>query len=161
MDTGRVVFLFRRRFLAPNLFEALCGIATVGLVYLTLARLGGKALALLTAVMTGLSYSFYLNSHEVLSDMPAAAAFWAMAYAMLRARKGAWLWLVPAALLAAAVTFLRIPGLLAVFALAVAMAIDRAAGLLARRPSLAAASRLVEPPAATGGGSQGWPPPTN
>ena len=29
----------------------------------------------------------------------------------------------------------------------------------ARRPSLAAASRLVESPAATGGGGQGWPPP--
>ena len=30
---------------------------------------------------------------------------------------------------------------------------------IARRPSLAAASRLAESPAATGGGGQGWPPP--
>ena len=118
--------LFGGGFWAPNLFEALCGIATVCLIYLTLARLGGKAPALLAAVMTGLSYSFYLNSHEVLSDMPAAAAFWAMTYATLRAQKGAWLWLIPAALLAAGVTFLRIPGMLAVFAMAVAMALDRA-----------------------------------
>ena len=120
--------LFGSGFWAPNLFEALCGIASVCLIYLTLARLGGKTLALLAAVMTGLSHSFYLNSHEVLTDMPGVAAFWAMAYAMLRAQKGAWLWLAPAALLAAILAFLRVPDMLAVFALAVAVAIDPAGG---------------------------------
>jgi hypothetical protein len=111
---------------APNLFMALCGLATVGLVYLTLRRWTGDGLLpALVAATTALSYPFYLDSHRVLSDIPFAAAFWLLLYVTTRWQPRAWLYLLIGALSVVNV-LLRAPGILLLGPLALGLLLEKA-----------------------------------
>ena len=115
-------------FWAPNLFIAVCGLATIVLIYLVISRLAGPAVALCVAAATALSYVFYTNAHRILTDMPFAALFWGALYAAVRyqqgrpARAG---WLVLAGLLTAASAAVRAPGVLVIAPAAVGLLLDR------------------------------------
>lgn len=115
-------------FWAPNLFMALCGLTSLLLVYLVVARLSGPRMALAVALATALSYTYFFNSHRILTDAPFAALFWAILYACIRYRSGSARWLIPAGLLSAAAVAVRMPGILFLVSLAIAIVPDRPAG---------------------------------
>jgi len=116
---------FGRVFWAPNLFVALCGVAAIGLTYLTVARLAERRTALAVALATAFSYPFYVNSHKILTDAPAVALTWATLYAAVRFHRGGAGWLVAAGVLSAASITLRAPGLLVYGPLALGLLLDR------------------------------------
>lgn len=141
--------LFGPTFWAPNLFIALCGIGAVGLTYLVIARLGDRPTALMVALASGLSYRFYLNAHEILTDMPFVLIFWAILYCVLRFQEGKVWWLVLAGVLSVVGMVVRIPGLLTIGVLAVAILFDRSRCTRKGR-RLAATITLLGAPVATG-----------
>jgi len=116
---------FGRVFWAPNLFVAGCGVAAIGLTYLTVARLAERRTALAVALATAFSYPFYVNSHKILTDAPAVALTWATLYAAVRFHRGGVGWLVLAGILSAASITLRAPGLLVYAPLALGLLLDR------------------------------------
>jgi len=127
--------IFGEGFWAPNLFMALCGLASILFIYLTVARLSDRRMALAVALATALSYTYFFNSHRVLTDAPFAAIFWAILYACVRYRAGSACWLIPAALLTAAGVAVRAPGVMILGPLAIGLMLDRPspAGVRKRR----------------------------
>jgi 4-amino-4-deoxy-L-arabinose transferase-like glycosyltransferase len=119
--------LFGPGFRAPNLFMAMCGLTCLLLVYLAVARMSDRRTALAVVLTAGLSYTFFNQSHRILTDAPFAALFWAVLYAYLRYRDGSAWWLVPVGLLSAAAIVIRAPGILILGSLAVGAMLDRPA----------------------------------
>ncbi|MCK4624329.1 MAG: glycosyltransferase family 39 protein [Phycisphaerae bacterium] len=125
--------LFGPGFGAPNLFMALCGLGSLVLIYLSVARLSDKRTALAVALATGLSYTYFFNCHRILTDAPFAALFWAILYAYIRYRSGSVRWLILAGLLSVAAVAVRAPGILFLGALAISIMPDRPPGARARK----------------------------
>ena len=124
---------------APNLFIALCGLATIALVYLVIAQHANHRTALLVALASGCSYLFYHNAHRILTDIPFTALFWATLYTCFRLQRGSLYWLIPTALIAAAGITVRAPGTVLLAALCVGMLLDRS-GTAGRGKRLLAAA---------------------
>ena len=143
--------LFGQGFWIPNLSIALCGIGAFVLIYLSLARLNDRRTALLAALATALSYRFYHKAHEILTDMPLVVVFWAVLYAAIRFQDGKWLWVLLAAGLVAAAGAVRVPGLLPVAALGIALALDRSKATVKGR-RLVVGALILAATAATGVG---------
>ncbi|MDK1030950.1 MAG: glycosyltransferase family 39 protein, partial [Planctomycetia bacterium] len=115
---------------APNLLSSLCGLSAIGFVYLTVARLSDRRIALAVALVTAFSYTFYLTSHRILTDVPFAAIFWILLYVTLRFRQSGRLWWLPlAGALAVAGVVMRPPGLLVLGPLALGVILDRPRGV--------------------------------
>ncbi len=125
--------LFGPGFWAPNLFMALCGLGSLALIYLSVARLSDKRTALAVALATGLSYTYFFSSHRILTDAPFAALFWAILYAYIRYRSGSARWLILAGLLSVSAVAVRAPGILFLGALAVSVIPDRPPGVSSRK----------------------------
>ncbi|MDY7011746.1 MAG: glycosyltransferase family 39 protein [Planctomycetota bacterium] len=116
--------VFGEGFWAPNLFMALCGLAAAGLIYLSTARISDRRTALAVTLATALSYTFFHQSHRILTDAPFAALFWAILYSYIRYRTGSVRWLIPAGLFSAAAVAVRAPGILFLGSLAVGILPD-------------------------------------
>jgi len=108
-------------FWAPNLLMALCGLAAAAVACRALARLVDGRTAFLAAATAAMTYSFYLDSHRVLSDVPFTLVWWALIYAAARCLEGRRAWLAPAAALAAVAVTLRLGGVLLIGPLAAGM----------------------------------------
>ena len=119
--------LFGEGFRGPNLFIALCALATITLVYMVIAQKANHATALVVALATGCSYMFYHNAHRILTDMPFTALFWATLYTCLRHQRGSLYGLIPTALLTAVSIAVRAPGVLLLGLLCVGIVFDRSA----------------------------------
>lgn len=118
--------LFGDGFWAPNLFIVLTGLTTLLFVYLTLAMMVNRAVAMAVTLATGLSYTFFYQSHRVLTDAPFAALFWMLLYAWQRYRAGNGArWVVLIGLLSAVSVFIRMPGILVLVPLAVGLMVER------------------------------------
>ena len=123
----------------PNLFQALCGLAALGLVYTVLRRLTDARIALAVALCTAGSYVFYHNTHRVLTDGPFTAVFWLVLYGCIKLGRRHWWWPAGAALLAALGVLVRFPGVVALGVLGMALPFGgRWFGGLGRRLALAA-----------------------
>ena len=134
--------VFGRGYWAGNMFTALCGLVAVAMVYLSVRRLSDDSIAFAVAVVTALSYQFYVNSHRILTDIPFVTMFWIMFYACLRRRQGSAWWLAVIGLLSLLSIVIRAPGLLLVGSLGVGLLFnaDRSGG--ARRPRWCGAAML-------------------
>lgn len=115
--------LFEQEDLLVNLLHAAVGMACVVLIWRAVTRLSNSATGLLVAIMTALSYRFFQSGHEVLTDMPFAAGFWATILLVLRFGRGHWAWLIAAAASALIACAIRVPGVVAIGALAVGVAL--------------------------------------
>jgi len=139
--------LFGDGFWAPNLFEALCGLIALLFVYLVVSRISNRFIALICVLGVGLSFTFYYQTHRILTDAPFAAIFWMLLYSWYRYRDGSAGWLIIIGLLTAVGLFIRAPGALILIPL-VALVLERTSGksnrqgLLARKGLLAAATIL-------------------
>jgi hypothetical protein len=107
-----------------NLAMSLAGVATLALVWASMRRWTDPTTALIVTVVTAVSYRFYLSAHAILSDQPFALLFWLAIYAWLRMRRGSWAWAVLAAAASFAAAWIRAPGLLALTALAIGLAMQ-------------------------------------
>lgn len=134
---------FGESFWAPNLLMALCGLTTAGLIYLAVARISDRRTALAVMLATALSYTFFHQSHRILTDAPFAALFWAILYSYIRYRTGSARWLILAGLLSAAAVAVRAPGILFLGSLAVSIAPDRPPGSASRKGLIPACVILV------------------
>jgi hypothetical protein len=113
-------------FWAPNFFIVLCGLGTIGLTYASLRRLTGEGLlSMAIALATAMSYTFYLNSHRILTDVPGALVFWSLIYCVLRSRGGRWGWLALAGLLSGAGIVLRAPLIVLIGPMVLGLLLDR------------------------------------
>ncbi len=110
-----------------NLAMSLTGVATLGLIWACMRRWTDPWSALIVTVVTAVSYRFYLSAHAILSDQPFALLFWLAIYAWLRLRRGSWAWAAPLAGASFAAAWIRAPGLLALTALAMGLAMQRRA----------------------------------
>ncbi len=118
--------VFGDGFWVPNFLMALCGLAAVGLIYLSIARLSDRRTALAVALATALSYTFFNNCHRILTDAPFAAIFWAILYTYIRYRTGSARWLLLVGLLTMASVIVRVPGIAVLCPLAVGLMLDPA-----------------------------------
>ncbi len=125
--------LFGPGFGAPNIFMALCGLGSLVLIYLSVARLSNQRMALAVTLAAGLSYTFFNQSHRILTDAPFAALFWAILYAYIRYRSGSARWLILAGLLSVSAVALRAPGILFLGALAISVIPDRSPGVSGKK----------------------------
>lgn len=115
----------------PNIFATACGLAAILLVYLSLRRLGlGQRAALPLTLAAGTSFTFYFNSHRVMSDMPFTAVFWLLFYCLLRFESGSWGWAVLAAVASAAGVLLRAPAIILLGPLAMGVLLEKRLGKL-------------------------------
>ena len=148
---------------AAHVLMALCGLGALLAAYRSLRRGGaGREMAASAIVATGLSYTWYFTSHRILSDTPFALVFWlAVLFAGLYLRRRRAVWLVSIGLATMAAIALRAPGVLAIGALAVGVAMDRLAPVQqvgavspgrALRRRLLLASVIMAAGAAMGGG---------
>ncbi len=117
--------IFGDGFWAPNLFMALCGLTSLLMAYLTVARLSDRRMALAVALATALSHTYFFNSHRILTDTPFVAIFWAILYTYIRYRSGSTRWLIPMGLLTAAAIAVRAPGVMVLGPLAIGLMLDR------------------------------------
>ncbi len=115
--------VFGRNFYLLNLVMTCIGFTAVVLIWRCVSRLSDPVTGLLTALMTACSYRFFQSGHEILTDMPFVAGFWLTFYCLLRFGTGHWLWLVGAAMAAMTSCAVRVPGVLAMGSLAVAIAL--------------------------------------
>jgi hypothetical protein len=126
-------------------------LAALWLIYAVLSRLTDRTLALAVALSTAGSKIFFHHANQFLTDVPFMVFYWGIIYASVRYLQAPrWRYLVIAGVLVALGMVVRVPGLTVVGPLALGVLLQVGAST-ARRPSLAAAS---------GGGDQGWPPPT-
>jgi len=121
-------------FWAPNLLMCLLGLLAVFFIFRVFQQQAGTGLAAAVTVAVAMSYSFYLNAHRILSDMPFLAMFWIIIYAALRVEVGRRVWLVGVALLSVVGVAIRVPGLAALTALAGAMILQGGAKNRSLRP---------------------------
>ena len=124
---------FGRGYWAPNAFVAACGLGTLLMAYLTLARLGPRRMALAAVLATGISYTFFFNSHLILTDTPFALLLWCAMYAAVRQCRSGVAWLIALALAVMAGIFVRAPGGLLLGSVAVGLMLDRTLGARRRR----------------------------
>jgi 4-amino-4-deoxy-L-arabinose transferase-like glycosyltransferase len=109
------------RFWAFNLAMCVVGLGAAVVIYRVLTGAARPDLAALLALATAASYSFYAEAHRILTDMPFVLLFWTTVWACLRACGGRWVWLVAVGVLSVLGLVVRIPGLVAFAALAVAL----------------------------------------
>lgn len=127
-----------------NLLSALCGLAAVWLVYLTVARLSDRRMALAVSVATAGSYTFFHYCNVILTDAPATAIFWLILYACVRARgQGSVWWSVLAAVLTPALIAVRIPSLLPMGCLVVGLMLGKTSKARVGRKVLLGATLAV------------------
>ena len=62
---------------AANLFEATCGLGVLALAWAAMAAVADRHAALLATAACGLSYTFFLGGHRILTGMPFALLYWA------------------------------------------------------------------------------------
>jgi len=131
---GALRAVFGEGFLAPSLFVTLCGLISLYLVYVTLARLTDRRMALAVVLGTAACYKYFHYSHLILTDAVFSALFWALAYVSLRFLRGGSAWLLAAVGLAVAAVTVRAPGLLIIGPFAVGVVVHRgcSSGLLKR-----------------------------
>ena len=122
---GALGAIFGEGFWAPNLFVALCGLGSLGLAYLTLARQTDRRTAFAVVLTVALCYRHYHYAHLILTDVPFSLLFWTTAYCCLRAVQGRWAWALAVVPLAAAGVAIRAPGLLLLGPLAFGVALNR------------------------------------
>ena len=130
---GAMQRIFGEGYLAPNLFEALCGLAALAMAYSFLTHWTDRWTALIATVVTAGSYTFYFTSHRILSDAPFALAFWALIYFATRFQTGSLWWLVPMTVTTLVALLIRLPGLLLVDALLIGLLFDRPRAVGLRR----------------------------
>ncbi|MFH0965813.1 MAG: glycosyltransferase family 39 protein [Planctomycetota bacterium] len=106
---------------APNLFVALCGLASLFLTYAAFLHLTGRALAMAVTLTTAASFPFYAVSHTILTDAPFVLLASALLYACVRAIRGSSLWLLPATAATVLAVSVRAPGVLIIGSLALAL----------------------------------------
>jgi len=109
------------RFWAFNLAMCLIGLGAALVIYRVLASAVRRDQAALVALATAASYSFYVEAHRILTDMPFALLFWMSLGACLRFCRGPWTWLVAVGALSILGVVVRVPGLVAFAALAAAL----------------------------------------
>ena len=137
-------------FWGPNAFVAACGLGALLMAYLTLARLGPRCVALAAVLATGMSYTFFFNSHLILTDAPFAMLLWCAMYAAVRQCRGRAAWLIVLILAVIAGIFVRAPGGLLLGSVAVGVLLDRTLGARSRR-IVSAVAVLAAAAAAAGG----------
>jgi len=108
-----------------NLFVALCAVGTLWLAYVVFARISDKRMAMAVVACTAASYTFFFNSHRILTDLPSALLFFVSFYGCLRADEGSAWWMLPVILAVAVGTIIRVPHVLVVGAMAVGLAINK------------------------------------
>ncbi|MHC4986398.1 MAG: glycosyltransferase family 39 protein [Planctomycetota bacterium] len=117
--------VFGDGFWAPNALAAVSGMMALGLAYLVFRRLGPPRLALTAVFVTGMSYTFFNNSHRILTDAPSAMLLWGLLWVVAyRARLTVWS-AAAACVLAVAGILVRAPGVLLLGAVAVGIGLDR------------------------------------
>jgi len=111
-----------------------CGLGSLYLAYVTLARLTDRRMALAVALGTAACYKYFHYSHLILTEAVFSALFWALAYVSLRYLQGGFGWLLAAVALAVTAVAVRAPGLLIIgpFAVGVVVHRDCPSGLLKR-----------------------------
>jgi len=111
---------------AANLFEAICGLGVVALACWAMAAVADRHAALLATAACGLSYTFFLGGHRILTGMPFALLYWATIASALRARSGGGgAYLTLTGLTVAAAITVRAPGAVALGPLALGLMLDR------------------------------------
>jgi 4-amino-4-deoxy-L-arabinose transferase-like glycosyltransferase len=121
-------------YLAPNILMALCGLATILVMYRVMRMLmRDEHLAFAATLCAAFSYAFYVGSHRILSDVPFALFFWLMLYAILEFLRGGVWWLAGAGILAGAATAMRAPGVLLIAPVALGVALTRGGAATGRR----------------------------
>lgn len=120
-------------FWAPQVFAAVCGLATVVMVYAFFRRRPGDAAAAAIAAVTALCAGFFRGARMVLTDVPFAMLFWATLLAAWRFRRGSAGWLLVAAALAVVGVVVRAPGVLLLLPFALGFLLDSSDGVSWRR----------------------------
>jgi 4-amino-4-deoxy-L-arabinose transferase-like glycosyltransferase len=128
--------LFGQGYWAANLFVALCGLAALAMIYLSMRELTGEGgISVVVAIAASFSCNFYDYSHRTLSDVPFALLRWCLNYCLLRFCRGGPRWLILAGLLSVLCVLIRAPAIVILSPLA--------AGLLMDRPLLEGFKRRV------------------
>ncbi|MCJ7544533.1 MAG: glycosyltransferase family 39 protein [Phycisphaerae bacterium] len=120
---------FGAGFAAQNLFMTLSGLASLAVIFVTVARVAHRHTALLVTLLAAFSYPFYLACHVILTDIAFVLLFWGLIYCCIRLYEGSLWWLAAMAVLIVLSLTIRIPGLLPMVPLILGVVVD----LLARR----------------------------
>lgn len=128
---------------APNILMTLCGLGGLVLAYLTLARVGEKRIAFAAVLATGFTYTYFSDTHLILTDAPFALLLWTSLYSAVRFREGSAWWAVPTVLAAAWAVTVRAPGVLILGPAALGLMIDAGRGATRRRRVISGAAMLA------------------
>ena len=122
---GAVRAVFGEGYRALNVLMTLCGLGSLVVAYLTLARWTNRGAAAAAVLGTFFCYLYFRFSHLILTDAPFALLFWLTAYACVRCLRGGWGWLAAIVPLTALAVAIRAPGALILGPLAGAVVLDR------------------------------------
>ncbi len=117
--------LFGRNFWAPNFLMAAFGLVGLLLIYKVSARLSDRRTAFAIALTTGFSFTFYYNSHRILTDIPFMTFFWCGIYVLYRKRQNSAFWPLLAGVFMAISVLIRGPGMALVVIFSVSILFDR------------------------------------
>lgn len=126
-----------------NALMALSGLGALWMIFLTIGLFASRQMAQAVTVACAFSYTFFANSHVVLTDAPLTLLFWGLLYALARAHRGSLGWLALASVLAAVALVVRVPGSLLLGALGVGLMFDKPAAGRGRRPLVCGAVLLA------------------
>ncbi len=134
---------FGEAYWAPNLFVTVCGLATLMMVFGFISKAADRRTALAVVLCCAFSYTFYFNSHRILTDMPFMMLCWAMLCMTARTIRGSLWWLVVVMVLVFTALAVRAPGVLVFGAMAIGLLFDQPKKSSFRKRVFLAAGILV------------------
>ncbi len=118
---GGLRLAFGENYWVWNGFISACALASFWIIYVTIARLSDRRLALSVVIATAVSCPFFIGSQKILTGIPFVLMFWSILYFCVRARQGHAAWRWAAAPLVVLAVFVWAPGVLVIGPLGVGL----------------------------------------